>query len=354
MKLDQGIKQKSIKAQDFSWDLLSAISDYEVWLLSRCLIGFPCYSKWVKKVFLIFVFLFGSISWGDMEHQLLRRIAVFPIADANVSSAEDSWWQMREVLTKDPKFLVASRRFMINRGVFQPRKSLKPADAVILGKILDAQALVVTYLEDRTLKLKVYDGENGYLLWDGQLVFHPALPINDQLIRVSTKLIQDFIVSIPYQGFQIVDPATNKASYEVHGKTMAQVFIGNNTTIQVGDPVQWIKVTGDLSQAFFGPGMKVFVFAEGVIRSIKKDSAEVEIQKTTDTKNLKENSLIRFPKELQRLKDLYSSEDKSAVLSNEYLSGEMKSSQEFKKENTSTSTTLGFIAGIAAYILIAF
>jgi hypothetical protein len=308
----------------------------------------------VKSAFLILLFLFSVIAKAEVEHQLLRRIAVFPIADANVSSAEDSWWQIREMLTKDPKFLVASRRFMINRGVFQPRKLLKPADAVILGKILDAQALVVTYLEDRVLKLKVYDGENGFLLWEGQLVFHPALPINDQLIRVSTKLIQDFIVAIPYQGFQILDPATNKAYYDVHGKTMAQVFIGDNTTIQVGDPVQWIKVTGDASKAFFGEGMKVTVFAEGVIRSIKKDSAEVEVQKMTDLKNLKENALIRFPKELQRLKDLYSNEDKAAMLSNEYLSGEMKSSQEFKNENSSTSTALGFMAGIAAYVLIAF
>jgi hypothetical protein len=354
MKLDQGIKRKPIISRYFSCNLLSAISEYELCPLSRCLIGFTCYSKWVKNLFLIFAFLLSCSAFAEVEHQLLRRIAVFPIADANVASAEDSWWQMREILTKDPKFLVASRRFMINRGVFQPRRALKPADAVILGKILDAQAIIVTYLDDRTLNLKVYDGENGYLLWDGQLVFHPALPINDQLVRVSTKLVQDFVVAIPYQGFQVVDPATNKATYDVHGKTMAQVFMGNNTTIQINDPVQWVKVTGDISKPFFSDGMKVSVVAEGVIRSIKKDVAEIEVQKMTDPKNLKENALVRFPREIQRLKDLYSNDDKSASLSNEYLSNEMKSSQDFKKEHSSTSTALGFIAGIAAYVLIAF
>src|SRR4051812_42407301 len=100
----------------------------------------------MRILFCLLAFLILPVSsWAEVRHTLLRRIAVFPIADANVSTGEEAWWQMRELLTKDQRFFVASRRFMVNRGVFQPRKLLKPADAIILSKILDAQALVVTF-----------------------------------------------------------------------------------------------------------------------------------------------------------------------------------------------------------------
>lgn len=291
---------------------------------------------------------------AEIEHSLLRRIAVFPIADAKVSSSEDSWWQMREALTKDQRFFVASRRFMINRGVFQARKSLKPADVIILSKILDAQALIVTYLEERTLRMKVYEGENGYLLWEADAEMHPAIPIADQLIRTGSQLVNSFVLSIPYQGFQIVDDLIGKPVYDDDNVKLAQVFIGSTSQIQLGDRAQWIQVTGDVGQAFFNNATRVTVIAEGKVRAIKGDRAIVEIEKLKDLADLKENALVRFPKEFNRLKDLYTTGDRVSNLSPEYLSSEIRNVKELNQTHNPTASALAWIINIAAFILLAF
>ena len=243
------------------------------------------------------VALFSLASFAEVEHKLVRRLAVFPIADANFSKSEDAWWQMREALTLNQRFQVASRRFMINRGVFQPRKDLKPADAIILGKILDAQALVVSYVKDREFYIKVFDGENGYVLWQGQIGFHPAISINDQIVKAATKSVTDFRLSLPYQGFQVIDETLDKPVYEEGSKKFAQVFVGGGSAAKIGDPVQWVKVTGDSSGAFLNSSPVVTTVAEGQISEIKNDRAVVEITKLSAESVLVENALVRFPME---------------------------------------------------------
>jgi hypothetical protein len=284
---------------------------------------------------------------ADVEHHLLRRVAVFPIAEANLSNAEDAWWQMREVLTKGQRFFVASRRFMVNRGVFQPRESLKPADAIILGKILDAQALVTSFVDERVMRMKVYDGENGYVLWEGNAEFHPAIPINDQVIRVATQLMNQFVAAIPYQGFQVTDDVIGKPIWEDNNQQFAMVFVGPHAQVDVGDQVQWVKVTGDVSQPFFSSTTRVVVIAEGTIKDIKNDRAVVRIDRMRDPTELKNDSLVRFPKEMNRLKELFANEDKSSNLSAEYLSSEMKGSKEFSKDHSATSTALMWLGSMA-------
>ena len=268
--------------------------------------------------------------------------------------AEEAWWQVRELLTKDQKFLVASRRFMINRGVFQSRKNLKPADAIILSKILDAQILVSSWVEERSLKMKIYEGENGYILWEGQSEFHPAIPISEQLVKLSLRLISDFMGAMPYQGFQVVDEVIGQPVYNLDSKKMAQIFVGTQKQPSVGDPVQWIQVRGDRSQSFLNAAPQVTVTAEGIVTRVINDRIEVEIQKLKDLSDLKENSLVRFPKEVARLKDLYSSEERTSNLGAEYLSAEMKNVEEVSKETHPTATALAFIVNIAAMILLAF
>ncbi|PIS11942.1 MAG: hypothetical protein COT73_01150 [Bdellovibrio sp. CG10_big_fil_rev_8_21_14_0_10_47_8] len=291
---------------------------------------------------------------AEVKHSLLRRVAVFPIAEANVSTSEEAWWQMRENLTKDQRFFVASRRFMINRGVFQPRKVLKPADVIILAKILDAQALVVSYLQDRKFMMKVYDGENGYLLWETTTELHPAISVADQLIRVSTQMINSFVLAIPYQGFQVIDELVGKPVREQDQKKYADVFIGNNRKIEVGDSAQWVEVTSDLGKAFFSDSTRVTVIAEGQVVEVKGDRAVIEIEKMRDMDDLKENALVRFPSEVRRLKDLYVSEDRSSNLGAEYLSGEIKDAADFNKDHDKTSTALAWIVNMAGFILLAF
>lgn len=295
---------------------------------------------------------------AQYKHQLLRRLAVFPIANTQVGNGEEAWWQVRELLTKDQRFLVASRRFMINRGVFQPRESLKPADAIILGKILDAQALVTLFVIERRLFMNVYDGENGYVLWQGEMEFHPALPINEQIVKASQKLMNDFIMDLPYQGYQVIDTLREKAVFEEQGERRAWVALGDTKRVEVGDPVQWIEVSGDPSRVFFKDGSQTQVIAEGKVVEVKSDRVLVKIDRLRAIEDLVENSLIRFPKEVRLLKDIYMRQDKSSDLSSEYLSTEMKSnmisSEEIDKRHSATTTSLSFIVSLAAMILLAF
>lgn len=291
---------------------------------------------------------------ADYKHQLLRRVAVFPIANVQGSNSEEAWWQMREVLTQNQRFLVASRRFMINRGVFQPRESLKPADAIILGKILDAQAIVTAFVQERRMYMNVYDGENGYLLWQGEIEFHPALPINEQIVKLSQKMMADFVLALPYQGYVIVDSIREKAVFQEGSERRAWVAIGNTKRISVGDSVQWIEVVGDPTRVFFKEGSQSQVIAEGQVVQVQEDRVLVSIQKLRAESDIQENSLVRFPKEVNLLKDLYSHTDKTSNLSAEYLSAEMKTYDELKKKHPSTSTSLAFIFSLASMILLAF
>lgn len=297
--------------------------------------------------------LFCGIANADFQHRLFRKVAVFPIGDANFSTAEDAWWQMREALTKEQRFLVASRRFMINRGVFQARRSLKPADAIILGKILDAEALMTTWLEDRTLRSVVYDGEAGGVLWESRLELHPALPVADQLIRASQKTVQDFLVVLPYQGFQVIEESVGKAVFEIDGEKRAWVFHGSRSGLEVGDSVQWVDVRGEAGAPFFNSSPRVQVVAEGRVLSIKGGLAEVAIEKTRSLEDLRENSLVRFPREMAKLRAQYGA-DKSSSLEAEYLTSEMKPPNELQAGHHPTASALAFIGNLALWILLAF
>lgn len=309
--------------------------------------------KWIG-FFVISFLLIGEFTQAQVKHSVLRKIAVFPIADANVSSSEDAWWQMREAITKDKRFFVATRRFMVNRGVFQPRKQLKPADVIILSKILDAEALVISYISERNFYMKVFEGENGYLLWQGEAEFHPAVAINDQLIRVSSQMMNSFVSAVPYQGFQIVDQVIGKALFENKDQTFAKVFVGNTSKLNVGDDAQWIDIEGEAGKAYFLDGLNVTVIAEGKITEIKDNIVTIQVDRMKNPEDLKENSLVRFPEEMKRLKDLYSVGEKSSELSSEYLSEEIRKTEEFKKGHNKTSTALLWIANIAGFLLLAF
>lgn len=306
----------------------------------------------VRALLSLLILTSVSTAWGQVKHELLRRVAVFPIAEESINNAEEAWWKMREQLTKDQRFLVASRRFMINRGVFQPRKDFKTADAIILAKILDAQALVVSAVQDRTLLMKVYDGENGYILWTGSIDFHPALSMNDQIISVAQKLVQDFMNAMPYQGFVVIDPLRPGAIFEEGGKKKAWVYTGLTKTIDVGDAVEVIEFNGETSKPYFQNG-KTTVVAQGEVGEVQSDRALVILDKMRQMEDIHENALVRFPKEVKRLTELYT-QGKDTGLAPEYLSAEMRPAETIDRRHTSTSTSLAFIINMAAMILLAF
>ena len=141
----------------------------------------------------------------NIEHQLIRRLAVFPLkTDTDkVKAVEEAWWQTREELSGTRRFLVASKQFMVKNEAYRPRSVLEPADAIVLGRLLDAHALITGELNGRTLTMTVYDAANGFVLWSKTSELRATTAASDQLPTAAKKLIGDFIASVPYQAFQI-------------------------------------------------------------------------------------------------------------------------------------------------------
>lgn len=291
------------------------------------------------------------------DHQLIRRLAVFPFAvpaELN-ASADEAWWQAREEFAATRRFLVGSKQFLVKSDVFQPRRDLEPADAIILGKLLDAHALVTFQLQDRRLLMTVYDGGNGVTIWRKGVTMHPSLPMADQLPQVAKRMVDDFIAAIPYQGFTIVDSLIGQPVYEEGDVKLAQIDLGLTTQAQIGDVVQWIRITGTTVDPLFQGGSKTTVFAEGKIVKIEQGIAVVEIQRASSIKDLKEFALVRIPREADRLAKAYAIRDNPrTTLTAELVAPEAAPMEQLSKERKPLATTLSIISSVAAFLLLAF
>jgi hypothetical protein len=301
--------------------------------------------------------LFTSPVMAEVEHELIRRMTVFPVAASKEYStaADEAWWAVREVLTENQRFLVASRNFLIQKDVHQPRTELKPADAVILSKLLDAQGLVTLFLQERVFSMRVYEGEYGRLLWSRELNLNPALPVTDQLVGAVKKLTYDFIASMPYQGFVIIDPIQGTPTIRQGDHTLVKVNVGTGAQVTEGDPIQFIRVYHESIKPLFGPDAEIEVLAEGKVVSREKDILLVDISRSVKGKFLKEFSLVRIPKELQRLRDTYQMHRQiGGRVGTEYFAPEMTPVKQKISENKPLVTALTYVANLAVILLLAF
>ena len=300
---------------------------------------------------------FSTSAEAQMDHQLIRRLAVFPFSVPTelTSAGEEGWWQAREEFAQTRRFLVGSKQFLIKSDVYQPRKDLEPADAIILGKLLDAHALVTFQLIERRLMMTVYDGGNGGTIWRKGFSLHPSLPMSEQIPQIAKRMVDDFIAAIPYQGFTTVDSLIGSAVYEEGDIKISQVDLGLSTEAKIGDVVQWIKVSGTTVDPLFQGGAKVLVFAEGKIVKIEQGIATIEIQRASSLKDLKEYSLVRVPREADRLAKAYQlRENPRTTLTSELVAPEAAPMQQLIKEKRPLATTISIIASIASFLLLAF
>ena len=83
--------------------------------------------------------------------------------------------------------------------------------------------------------------------------------------------------------------------------------------------------------------------------------AVVEIQRASTLKDLKEFSLVRVPREADRLAKQYAIGDKPrATLTAELVAPEASPMQQIAKEKRPLATTLSIVASIASFLLLAF
>lgn len=294
---------------------------------------------------------------NQFTHQLIRRMVVFPVkADPTLqASVEDAWWQAREELTRSRRFLVASKQFLVKSDVFFPRGELEPADSIILGKLLDAHGLVTLQLIDRRLQMNVFDSSNGVLLWTKSVPLHPSLTVQDQLPSIAKRVVADFVASIPYQGFTITDSLIGRALYEEGSAKLAQVDLGITTGAQLGDLVQWVKLTNANAAPLFQGGGKLTIFAEGKIVRLNQGIATVEVTRAVSPRNIVEYSLVRVPREAERLQTEFSiSEAPKTTLTAELVSPETGPMEQLSRERRPLTATLSFVGSIAAFLLLAF
>lgn len=309
-------------------------------------------------VFLSLCIFVSNIVQAQTEHTLIRRISVFPVKTGQpelAPIAEEAWWELRETLTRDKRFLVASKNFLQQKDVFQARASLSPADAIILGKLLDANALVTTYVEDRVLYMKVYEGDYGRPLWEHQLVLQPSLPISEQLQPAVVKLAQDFIASIPYNGFVVVDPLKGRPLYQEGRRLLVRAEVGAGAEVDVGDPAQLIHIYSDRLKPLFTHGASIEVYGEGRVVEHSRESVVIELDRLNRETVVNEGALVRLPRELKRLEQLYAIQDSlKNKIDPEFFSPGMTAAHQKEEERKPLVTSLVFIGNIAAFLLLAF
>jgi hypothetical protein len=307
--------------------------------------------------FILMIALFGAVAQAQNDHTLIRRVSVFPIKTPPELNTvgEDAWWEQREILTKDKRFLVASKNFLMQKDVYQARSLLSPADAIILGKLLDANALVTTWLEERYLNMRVYEGEYGRELWEHQFVLQPSIPIAEQLQPAVIKLTQDFLASVPYQGFVVVDPLKNRAVYQEGRRQLVRAEIGTSAEVDVGDAVQLIRVYSDNLKPLFTHGAAIEVFAEGRVFEKNHEIITIELDRVNRAANIQEGTMVRLPRELKRLEQLYALSDSlKTKIDPEFFSPGMTSAKQREAEFKPLLTSLVFVCNLAALLLLAF
>lgn len=308
------------------------------------------------KGFLLLLFIWTGVAWSQTDHPLMRRLVVFPIsAPTQISqSAEETWWEIRKTLTGNKRFLVASKNFLQQKDVFQARGELKPADAIILSQLLDADAVITTFLKDKTLKMKIYEGEYGRTLWQQELVLQSSVPVSQQIKDAGVRLVKDFISSIPYHGFVAKDGLKPSVVYAEEGRRYFRVELGSDAEVQVGDQIQLIRIVGTSLKPIFVSGGQVEIFAEGLVETVDRQSVIVELKRVSSIDDIKQNSLVRVPKELARLKEKFAlQESLRKNINPEYFSPEITPLDQQIQENKPLITSLSFLGNLVLFILLA-
>ncbi len=99
----------------------------------------------------------------------------------------------------------------------------------------------------------------------------------------------------------------------------------------------------------------MLIVAEGEISTILGDRVEAKVTRIRSADDIVVDAPVRFPKEFNRLKELYVRPgERGSMLAPELLSAEMQPVEKVDEKQTSTSTALAFLASIATMILLAF
>lgn len=284
----------------------------------------------------------------------IQKAVVFPIEAQKPFQkvADDAWWTIREELTDTKRILVAAKRFMVQKDVYQPRKTLEPPDVILLSQLLDSDVLITSQLVGRDLTMIAYDYFDGGILWQQTLSLHPSIPIEQQLKESAKQLIRDFIASLPSQGHVILDPLINTPVYEEGDIHLAKGDAGANSRVTERDTIQWIRIERVGSGPLFGSGGRIEVIGEGQVLKVENGILTSEIKRTKNLQDIQTFTLIRLPKEAEFLTTQYSLKS-DKVLKPELRYNPLPPTTEQDDKGKPLFAALAGIASIVALLLLA-
>lgn len=306
----------------------------------------------------------------DDSGELLSRSQGSQVDDLTLEKLDETWWQVREELTNTGRFVVATKAFLQRADVFTPRGELRPSEVVILGKYVEADAVLTLQLKQRTLTVRVWSSDDGNLVWKEAVSLHPSLLIRDQIVKIARSVVRDFISEVPYHGTTVMDLLARSPVFMESGKTFAKVDIGsragesNGSAMIPGQTVQWLKLERVGLDPLFQGGGKTTVIAEGIIRDIADRVAKVEVLRIASGEAITNGSLLYVPAEAERLLKNKDPHARSVVLTllardrgkkgTPGLDPEGVRVQQTDKENRPFATSLSFIGSLAVILLLAF
>ena len=302
--------------------------------------------------------------------QAIEKIAVFPVLykgergekmdEATRKSLDETWWQVRDELTQTGRFVVASRAFLQKADAFQPRGALSVGDAVILGRYVEADALMTILLKDRSLTISIYGAVDGMRSWVQTVELHPSVLIREQVGKISRALVREFIASLPYQAVTVQDALAKQAVYSENGKRFVRIKVASSKVV-VGDAVEWIDVSRATLEPLFQGGAKTIVQAEGNVSEIGEGFAVCELTRVVDVHAVRAGALVNLPAEQQRLAIAAKSKDSatsaaivSLLAQNASIEPEAKQAERKNDESGPFATTLSILGSLALILLLAF
>src|SRR5690606_11007758 len=90
-------------------------------------------------------------------------------------------------------------------------------------------------------------------------------PISKQIEDLAVALTRDFLATLPYQGFQIVDPINQEPIIEEGQNLLARIDVGAKSLAKPGQNIQWLEINRQSPAPLFQGGGQFKVIAEGEV-----------------------------------------------------------------------------------------
>ncbi len=257
---------------------------------------------------------------------------------------------IKERLDENGRFSILPLEEITKQNISASYK-LKPSKVILISEKLNADIIIRTHLKKKKLTMKVYFKNDGQLLWTQNILLLSS-KLNPSNLKPSlNKLVDDFLASIPFQTFQILDPLIGKTIYDEGEVRLSKADIRHLQHVKKNDPVQWIEIQRINSKPLYQGGSRINILAKGQIMKIKDKIGVLKINQAKDIKLLKKHTLISFPKEKERLIKT-SSLDPENISLNQITNEDLKSIG--PKKTKKLLSILLAVGNILAFVLLGF